>query len=196
MFLRFGEASSQQPEMGDEEPCYFGCGRSFEVLGEAAASTEPGEGTFDDPAPRQELEALGALRSLDDFDGPRSAMGQCGDELIAAVNPVGKDMAKLGELEPQMFQQRYGSVDILDIGLVYAHGEQETIAYVLEGESYVRWGEHGEFDAIARAGDFIHVPAWLPHLEVNRSPDRPFRWIVVRSTATPIVVNLPDDYWG
>ena len=127
MFLRVGEASSQQPEMGDEEPCYFGCGRSFEVLGEAAASTEPGEGTFDDPAPRQELEALGALRSLDDFDGPRSAMGQCGDELIAAVNPVGKDMAKLGELEPQMFQQRYGSVDILDIGLVYAHGEQETI---------------------------------------------------------------------
>jgi uncharacterized RmlC-like cupin family protein len=79
---------------------------------------------------------------------------------------------------------------------IHHHGEQETIAYVLEGESYVRWGEHGEFDAVARAGDFIHVPAWLPHLETNRSPDRPFRWIVVRSTATPIVVNLPDDYWG
>jgi uncharacterized RmlC-like cupin family protein len=78
---------------------------------------------------------------------------------------------------------------------IHHHGEQETIAYVLEGESYVRWGEHGEFDAIARAGDFIHVPAWLPHLEANRSPDQPFRWIVVRSTATPIVVNLPDDYW-
>jgi len=78
---------------------------------------------------------------------------------------------------------------------IHHHGEQETIAYVLEGESYIRWGEHGECDAVARAGDFIHVPAWLPHLETNRSPDQPFRWIVVRSTATPIVVNLPDDYW-
>ena len=30
---------------------------------------------------------------------------------------------------------------------IHHHGEQETIAYVLEGESYVRWGEHGECDA-------------------------------------------------
>jgi hypothetical protein len=35
--------------MDDEEPCGFGCSGSFEVLGEAAASAEPGEGAFDDP---------------------------------------------------------------------------------------------------------------------------------------------------
>jgi uncharacterized RmlC-like cupin family protein len=79
---------------------------------------------------------------------------------------------------------------------IHHHGEQETIVYVLEGESYVRWGERGEFDATVRAGDFLHVPAWVPHQEINPSMTAPFRWIVVRSTPEPIVVNLPDDYWG
>ncbi|HWZ51137.1 MAG TPA: cupin domain-containing protein [Granulicella sp.] len=54
---------------------------------------------------------------------------------------------------------------------------------------------HGEQDTIVRAGDFLHVPPWLVHQEINPSPDKPFRWIVVRSTSQPIVVNLPDDAW-
>ena len=78
---------------------------------------------------------------------------------------------------------------------IHHHGEQETIAYVLRGDCYVRWGERGEFGASAHEGDFIHVPAWLPHMEINNSHERSFEWIVVRSTAMPIVVNLPNDYW-
>ena len=78
---------------------------------------------------------------------------------------------------------------------IHHHGEQHTIAYVLSGTSYVRWGDRGEFDATVRAGDFLHVPPWLPHQEINPSHDRPFQWIVVRSTPEPIVVNLPDDLW-
>ncbi len=78
---------------------------------------------------------------------------------------------------------------------IHHHGEQETITFVLEGESLVIWGRQGEFSATARAGDFIHVPAWLAHMEINPSRTRPFRWVVVRSTATPVVVNLPDDSW-
>ncbi|MGA8109459.1 MAG: cupin domain-containing protein [Acidobacteriaceae bacterium] len=79
---------------------------------------------------------------------------------------------------------------------IHHHGEQETVVYVLEGESLIRWGEHGESEATVRAGDFLHVPAWTPHREINLSPDKPFRWIVVRSTPEPIVVNLPDNFWG
>ena len=79
---------------------------------------------------------------------------------------------------------------------IHHHGEQETIGYILKGECCVRWGEHGEFSAVARQGDFIHVPAWLPHMEINESRDHPFEWVVVRSTATPIVVNLPDQFWS
>jgi uncharacterized RmlC-like cupin family protein len=79
---------------------------------------------------------------------------------------------------------------------IHHHGLQHTVVYVLEGESEVRWGRHGENSARVRAGDFLHVPAWLPHQELNPSATTPFRWIVVRSTPEPIVVNLPDDYWS
>lgn len=79
---------------------------------------------------------------------------------------------------------------------IHHHGEQQTIAYVLSGVCEVRWGAKGEYTARAKAGDFIHVPAFLPHMEINLSDSESFHWVVVRSTATPIVVNLPDDTWG
>jgi uncharacterized RmlC-like cupin family protein len=72
---------------------------------------------------------------------------------------------------------------------IHHHGEQDTIVYVLSGSSYVRWGEQGEFNATAQAGDFLYVPAWLPHQEINPSSEAPFLWVVVRSTPEPIVVN-------
>lgn len=79
---------------------------------------------------------------------------------------------------------------------VHHHGEQETIAFVLSGVCEIRWGAKGQFAAQAQAGDFIHVPAFLPHMEINPSKLQPFRWVVVRSTATPIVINLPDEAWN
>jgi uncharacterized RmlC-like cupin family protein len=78
---------------------------------------------------------------------------------------------------------------------IHHHGSQETVAYVLAGACEIRWGAKGEFGAVAKAGDFIHVPAYLPHMESNPSTTEPFHWVVVRSTSTPIVVNLPDDTW-
>ena len=78
---------------------------------------------------------------------------------------------------------------------IHHHGEQETIAYVLSGICEIRWGVGGESVARAKAGDFIHVPAFLPHMEINPSEQESFRWVVVRSTAMPIVINLPDDIW-
>jgi uncharacterized RmlC-like cupin family protein len=78
---------------------------------------------------------------------------------------------------------------------IHHHGEQDTIVYVLGGSSYIRWGERGEFNATAQTGDFLYVPAWLPHQEINPSSEVPFQWVVVRSTSEPIVVSLPDDFW-
>jgi uncharacterized RmlC-like cupin family protein len=78
---------------------------------------------------------------------------------------------------------------------IHHHGKQDTIVYVLEGEALVRWGDRGEYSATVRPGDFLCVPSWLPHQELNPSNEYPFRWVVVRSTPEPIVVNLPDDYW-
>jgi uncharacterized RmlC-like cupin family protein len=78
---------------------------------------------------------------------------------------------------------------------IHHHGEQDTVVYVLEGEACVRWGDLGEHSVTVRAGDFLHVPSWLPHQEINPSKEHSFRWVVVRSTPEPIVVNLPDDFW-
>jgi len=75
------------------------------------------------------------------------------------------------------------------------HGEQQTIAYVLSCVCEVRWGESGEHSALAKQGDFIHVPAFLLHMEINPSQKESFRWVVVRSTPTPIVVNVPESTW-
>jgi uncharacterized RmlC-like cupin family protein len=79
---------------------------------------------------------------------------------------------------------------------IHHHGEQDTVVYVLEGEACVRWGNSGEQSATVGTGDFLHVPRWLPHQELNLSKKHPFRWVVVRSTSEPIVVNLPDDFWS
>jgi uncharacterized RmlC-like cupin family protein len=78
---------------------------------------------------------------------------------------------------------------------IHHHGSQETVAYVLDGESNIQWGERGEDSVMARAGDFLHIPVWLVHREINRSKDVAFRWVVIRSSSEPIVVNLPEDTW-
>jgi uncharacterized RmlC-like cupin family protein len=78
---------------------------------------------------------------------------------------------------------------------IHHHGVQETLVYVLEGQALIRWGEHGEFEAIANRGDFVCVPPFLLHRETNPSASVTFSWVVVRSTPEPIVVNLAPDYW-
>src|ERR1700704_3442589 len=59
---------------------------------------------------------------------------------------------------------------------IHHHGEQDTVVFVLEGEAIVRWGDRGKHRATVRAGDFLHVPSWLPHQELNPSATTPFRW--------------------
>jgi uncharacterized RmlC-like cupin family protein len=70
------------------------------------------------------------------------------------------------------------------------HGELESAIYVVSGRARMRWGERLEFAAEAGPGDFIFVPPFVPHQEINASPDEPLACVVVRSGQDPIVVNL------
>jgi uncharacterized RmlC-like cupin family protein len=70
------------------------------------------------------------------------------------------------------------------------HGDLESVIYVVKGRARMRWGEHLEFMAEAEAGDFIYVPPYVPHQEINASRDQPLECVVVRSGQEPIVVNL------
>ncbi|MGD1070337.1 MAG: cupin domain-containing protein [Bryobacteraceae bacterium] len=70
------------------------------------------------------------------------------------------------------------------------HGELETVLYVIKGRARMRWGEHLEFSGEAGPGDFIYVPPYVPHQEMNARADEPVEAVVVRSGQDPIVVNL------
>jgi uncharacterized RmlC-like cupin family protein len=70
------------------------------------------------------------------------------------------------------------------------HGEQESVIYVVKGRARMRWGETLEYTAEAGPGDFIYVPPFVPHQEINALPDEPLACVLVRSGQEPIVVNL------
>ena len=70
------------------------------------------------------------------------------------------------------------------------HGELETVLYIIRGRARFRWGDHLEFVEEAGPGDFIYVPPFVPHQEMNARPDEPVEAVVVRSGQEPIVVNL------
>ena len=70
------------------------------------------------------------------------------------------------------------------------HGALESVIYVLRGRARMRWGESLEYVAEAEAGDFIFVPPYVPHQEINASPDEPLECVLVRSDNEAVVVNL------
>ncbi len=70
------------------------------------------------------------------------------------------------------------------------HGELESIIYVVRGRAGMRWGERLEYYAEAGPGDFIFVPPFVPHQELNASPQDPLDCVVVRNAQDPVVVNL------
>jgi uncharacterized RmlC-like cupin family protein len=70
------------------------------------------------------------------------------------------------------------------------HGALESVIYVVRGKARMRWGERLEFTAEAGPGDFIFVPPYVPHQEINASPDQPLECVLVRSDNEAVVVNL------
>jgi uncharacterized RmlC-like cupin family protein len=70
------------------------------------------------------------------------------------------------------------------------HGALESVIYVVSGRARMRWGDRLEFTAEAGPGDFIYVPPYVPHQEINASNEEPLSCVLVRSGQEPVVVNL------
>ena len=70
------------------------------------------------------------------------------------------------------------------------HGDLESIIFVVKGRARMRWGERLEFVAEAGPGDFIYVPPYVPHQEINASADETLECVLVRSDQEAVVVNL------
>jgi uncharacterized RmlC-like cupin family protein len=75
---------------------------------------------------------------------------------------------------------------------VHHHGALESVIYVVSGHARMRWGEQLEYVAEAFAGDFIFVPPYVPHQEINADPSEPLQCVLVRSDNEAVVVNIPD----
>ena len=70
------------------------------------------------------------------------------------------------------------------------HGPIESVIYVISGRARLRWGEALEFVAEAGPGDFIYVPPFVPHQEINADAGERLHCVVMRSDQEPVVVNL------
>ena len=65
----------------------------------------------------------------------------------------------------------------------HRHDAHESAIYVLEGEVEMWWGERLEHHLTVGPGDFLYIPAGVPHLAANRSVDAPARGIIARTDA-------------
>lgn len=86
----------------------------------------------------------------------------------------------------RMIAQPHTSSDI------HHHGEQDTVVFAMKGKGAVI-SEGGRKRDEVEEGDFVLIPAWMEHQEVNDSEEEVV-WAIVRSGRTPEVVNLEG--WG
>ena len=73
---------------------------------------------------------------------------------------------------------------------VHHHGALESIIYVISGKARMRGVDSLEYVCEAGPGDFIYVPPFVPHQEINANPDEPLECVLVRSDQDAVVVNL------
>ena len=70
------------------------------------------------------------------------------------------------------------------------HGHLESVIYVLRGRARMRWGEQLEYVAEAGPGDFIYVPPYVPHQEINASRTEVLECVLCRSDGQAVAINL------
>ena len=76
----------------------------------------------------------------------------------------------------------------------HLHAGHETALYILSGEAETWYGPGLRERLVARAGDFLHIPAGQPHLARNLSTTEPCRVVVARTDPNEqeSVVLLPE----
>lgn len=77
----------------------------------------------------------------------------------------------------------------------HVHERHESAFYLLSGEEVELWsGECLEHRELARVGDYLFIPADVPHVAVNRSMSVPAVFVGVRNepTAQESLLMRPD----
>ena len=76
----------------------------------------------------------------------------------------------------------------------HLHESHETVIYVLSGQAGMWFGDSLEEHMSCKAGDFVHIPAGVPHLPYNASDSEPCTAVVARTDPNEqeSVVLRPD----
>src|SRR5271163_588152 len=76
----------------------------------------------------------------------------------------------------------------------HKHEAHETAIYVLSGEVGMYYGAKLENHMVTRAGDFVYIPANMPHLPYNMSQTEPATAVISRTDPNEqeSVVLLPQ----
>ena len=76
----------------------------------------------------------------------------------------------------------------------HKHENHETAIYILSGISEMWYGDRLEHHAVCRAGDFVYIPANVPHLPFNPSASEPCIAVISRTDPNEqeSVVLLPQ----
>jgi uncharacterized RmlC-like cupin family protein len=81
-----------------------------------------------------------------------------------------------------------------EVGRAHKHEGHETAIYILNGESGVWYGENLEYHETARAGEYVYIPAGVPHMPYNPNDKVDCVAIIARTDPNEqeSVVLLPD----
>ncbi|WP_448613169.1 cupin domain-containing protein [Modestobacter sp. URMC 112] len=76
----------------------------------------------------------------------------------------------------------------------HLHAHHESAVYVVSGVSEMWWGEQLSHRDVVAAGEFVYIPAGVPHLPVNPSRTDPVTAVVARTDPDEqeSVVLLPE----
>jgi uncharacterized RmlC-like cupin family protein len=76
----------------------------------------------------------------------------------------------------------------------HQHDEHESAAYVIEGEMVLWFGERLEDKVVAGPGDFLYIPAAVPHLVANASETERAVAVLARTDANEQeeITELPE----
>jgi uncharacterized RmlC-like cupin family protein len=79
-------------------------------------------------------------------------------------------------------------------GRAHLHEDHESAIYVIAGESEMWWGDQLAHHEVVNAGDFVYIPAGVPHLPANRSSTAALTAVVARTDPNEqeSVVLLPE----
>jgi hypothetical protein len=120
-----GQASQHETDHGEAEEGGDGTGVALEVSRQATIATDPGEGSFHDPAFGQDDEAM-RFGALDDLEQPAAGIGDglCGSRALIAS--IGEDALDEGKRAARLLKDLADAIAVLHIGGVNDDAQEEA----------------------------------------------------------------------